>query len=402
MTAMPRPVLPAALAALALGLAACAPDPGAAPTPAPSTLPTVSSASATASATAAAPGSCRLRVQQMDPEQRAGQLLMVGHQVGEDPATTGRLVAEHHLGSVILMGTTDIGVAGVRTMTDELRASGADPDGLLVAVDQEGGQVLRLSGKGFTPMPSAADQGELSAADLTAAAKVWGVELREAGVDVTLAPVADVVPPDRVDVNEPVARWGRGFGSDTAAVAAHVAAFVTGMRDGGTGTAVKHFPGLGQVVGNTDFSTGVSDDRTVRNDPLLAPFAAGIAAGTDMVMVSLASYPQIDPERPASWSPVVIEDMLRTDLGWQGVVVSDDLGVAEQVQDVAPAQRVVRFVEAGGDLAITVDPALAGEMASGLVAAAELDPALDARVRAAAERVLELKAQRGIADCTPA
>lgn len=400
---MARPVLPAALAVLALGLASCAPNPGAAPTPGPSTPRAVGSASATVSATAAATDSCRLRVEQMDPGERAGQLLMVGHHMGEDPAVTGRLVAEHHLGSVILMGTTDIGVAGVRTMTDQLRASGdTDPDGLLVAVDQEGGQVLRLSGKGFTPMPSAADQGKLSAPDLTAAAKAWGVELREAGVDVTLAPVADVVPADRVDVNQPVARWGRGFGSDTAAVAAHVAAFVTGMREGGTGTAVKHFPGLGQVVGNTDFATGVTDDRTVRHDPLLAPFAAGIAAGTDMVMVSLASYPQIDPERPASWSPVVIEDMLRTDLGWQGVVVSDDFGVAEQVQDVAPAQRVVRFVEAGGDLAITVDPALAGEMASGLVAAAEQDPALEARVRAAAERVLELKAQRGLAECAPA
>ena len=344
--------------------------------------------------------SCRFRVDAMTPRQRAGQLVMVGHQVGQPTAATGRLVAAQDIGSVILMGNTSMGVDGVRAMTDALRSAvDAGTDGLVIAVDQEGGQVRRLAGDGFTPMPSAADQGRMAPGELTEAARTWGTELRKAGVDVDLAPVADVVPPDRVAVNEPVAKWGRGFGSDPQAVSADVAAFVTGLRDGGTGTAVKHFPGLGQVVGNTDFATGVTDDRTVRQDPLLQPCRAGIQAGTDMVMISSATYTRIDAEHPAIWSATVIDGMLRGDLGWQGVVVSDDLGVAAQVQSVDPGERAVRFVNAGGDIAITVDPALADDMVTGLVEAAQQDPAVDVRVRAAALRVLDLKAARGLAGC---
>ncbi len=386
-----------ALVALSLTVSACAPtDRTAGPSP------TATQAATTASGTPATPaGSCEVRVDRMTPAERAGQLVMVGHQNGEDPAATRTLVERHDLGSVILMGNSTAGVDQVRQMTDDLRPDEeTGRNGVLIAVDQEGGQVRRLSGPGFTAMPSARDQGRMASEDLGAAAQTWGEDLHRAGVDIDLAPVADVVPPDLVDVNEPVAKWGRGFGSDPDAVSTSVTAFVTGLREGGTGTAVKHFPGLGQVVGNTDFASGVTDERTTRDDPLLQPFAAGIAAGTDMVMISSANYPRIDPERAAIWSPTVITGMLRGDLGWQGVVVSDDLGVAAQVQSVAPGERAVRFIDAGGDIAITVDPALAGDMVDGIVERAEQDPAFDAKVRAAAGRVIDLKASRGLADCS--
>ncbi|SDB80248.1 beta-N-acetylhexosaminidase [Raineyella antarctica] len=409
-----RTVLAAGLAVLALSLAACGPR-SATPTasatagPGSTTAPTAT----TTPAPASTPGStgpdgvppviradsCRLRVDAMTPAERAGQLVMVGHQVGEDPAATAALVKRQDLGSVILMGTSKAGVTSVRQMTDAIRA-GAGRDGLVVAVDQEGGQVRRLSGTGFTAMPSAADQGKLSTTRLADDARTWGKELHRAGIDVDLAPVADVVPADRVAVNEPIARYGRGFGSDPAAVSGSVRAFVSGLRSGGTGTAVKHFPGLGQVVGNTDFATGVTDDRTVRHDPLLAPFGAAIGAGTDMVMISSARYTRIDAQQPALWSPVVIGQMLRGDLGWHGVVVSDDLGVAAQVQSVAPGERAVRFVRAGGDIAITVDPTLADDMVTGLADTAAHDPAFDRQVRDSALRVLEMKAGRGLAGCS--
>lgn len=396
-------LLSAGLAVLALGLASCAAGPVAtttSPTPSPSLTAAPTSATTEGLPRVIPANSCRLRVDAMTPQQRAGQLVMVGHQVGQPTAATGRLVAAQDIGSVILMGNTSIGVDEVRTMTDALRsAAGVGKDGLVIAVDQEGGRVRRLAGEGFTPMPSAADQGRMGTNELTDAARTWGTELRKAGIDVDLAPVADVVPQDRVAVNEPVAKWGRGFGSDPQAVSADVAAFVTGLRAGGTGTAVKHFPGLGQVVGNTDFATGVTDDRTIRQDPLLKPFRASIEAGTDMVMISSARYTRIDAEHPALWSAIVIDGMLRGDLGWQGVVVSDDLGVAAQVQSVDPGERAVRFLNAGGDIAITVDPALADDMVIGLVEAARQDPAVDAKVRASAVRVLELKAERGLAGC---
>lgn len=385
-----------ALVAVSLAVSACTPT-DRTPAPGPSPVPAT-----TTGAPATPADSCQVRVDRMTPAERAGQLVMVGHQNGEDPAATRTLVERHDLGSVILMGNSTASVEQVRQMTDGLRPDGeAGRNGVLIAVDQEGGQVRRLSGPGFTAMPSARDQGRMASADLGAAARTWGEELHRAGVDIDLAPVADVVPPDLVDVNEPVAKWGRGFGSDPDAVSTSVTAFVTGLHEGGTGTAVKHFPGLGQVVGNTDFTSGVTDDRTTRDDPLLQPFAAGIAAGTDMVMISSANYPRIDPERAAIWSPTVITGMLREDLGWQGVVVSDDLGVAAQVQSVAPGERAVRFIDAGGDIAITVDPALAGDMVDGIVERAGQDQAFDAKVRAGAGRVIDLKASRGLAGCSP-
>ncbi|QGF23964.1 glycoside hydrolase family 3 N-terminal domain-containing protein [Raineyella fluvialis] len=251
-------------------------------------------------------------------------------------------------------------------------------------------------------MPSAADQGRWAPDDLTTQATRWGQDLHGAGVDVDLAPVADVVPADLAAVNQPVAKWGRGFGSDPAAVSAHVAAAVTGLRAGGTGAAVKHFPGLGQVVGNTDVATGVTDDRTTRGDALLAPFAAGISAGTDMVMVSSARYSRIDPAQPAIWSEVVIRDMLRGDLGWHGVVVSDDLGVAAQVQSVPAGERAVRFLAAGGDVAVTVDPALADDMVSAIADRVGSDPAFAASVQESVVRVLDLKVEHRRAHCRPA
>ncbi len=345
--------------------------------------------------------SCRLAVEAMTPAEQAGQLVMVGYDLkGDTPEAAGRLIRSQRLGGVLLMNTTAGGVTQVRSVTDALRrAAGSGTPGLLIAADQEGGQVKRLSGPGFTAMPSAAEQGRMGTTTLTASARRWGADLHRAGVDVDLAPVADVVPADLTAVNQPIARYGRGFGSDPAAVSSHVSAFVTGMREGGTATAVKHFPGLGQVVGNTDVTGDVTDTRTTRHDPLLAPFAAGVRAGTDMVMVSSARYTRIDAANPALWSSVVIDGMLRGDLGWQGVVVSDDLGVAVQVASVPAGERAVRFVEAGGDLAVTVDPQLADDMAGALATRAGSDPAFAAKVKASTLRVLELKAHRQLASC---
>jgi len=381
-----------AVAGLALG--GCTPAAGPST---PTAAPTSGSAVDTPAPTAT---SCREAVAALSPAEQAGQLVMVGHYLDDDPAATGQLVADHHLGAVILMGNTDVGVAGVRRVTDGIRAAAGDGgDQLLVAVDQEGGQVRRLRGEGFSAMPSAAEQAAAGADALRGDAQTWGKELAAAGVDVDLAPVADVVPADQEATNEPIARWGRGFGSDPTAVAADVTAFIGGMRAGGTATAVKHFPGLGRVTGNTDFATGVTDDRTTRKDPLLAPFRAGIAAGTDMVMISSAHYSRIDPDRPAIWSDTIIDGMLRGDLGWTGVVVSDDLGVAAQVRSVEPADRAIRFVQAGGDIAVTVDPSLASAMVDGLAAKADADPAFADRLTASAARVLGLKATRGTGIC---
>ena len=368
-------------------------------TPATSQAPVPTSASPTPSPTPTptpepAP-TCRAEAEALELPERAGQLVMVGVE-GPLDAAERRAITRHHLGSVILMGTSTRGVAGTADLTDSLQDL-TDGIGLLVAVDQEGGAVQRLRGAGFDRIPAAADQAKLSPTKLTRRATGWARQLAKAGVQLNLAPVADVVPRANRTRNEPVAQLRRGYGSDPAKVSAHVGAFIDGMHAGGVGAAVKHFPGLGAVRGNTDFAEEVVDSETTSTSPLLTPFADAIKQGSDAVMVSSAVYRKIDPDRMATFSPVVI-GLLR-EWGFDKVVISDDLGAAAALRKVPGKQRATRFVAAGGDLALSVDPEVAVAMATGLVSRATDDPDFAEQLTASAARVLAQKQAYGLVEC---
>jgi beta-N-acetylhexosaminidase len=169
-----------------------------------------------------------------------------------------------------------------------------------------------------------------------------------------------------------------------------------GLADGGVDATVKHFPGLGRTRGNTDVATGVADTVTVRNDPYLAPFAAAVAAGVPFVMMSTAIYTKIDPSRPAAFSSTIVTGMLRGDLGFSGIVISDDLGAAKQVSGYSIGGRAVAFVQAGGDIVLTVDASQATVMTAAVLARTRTDTNFKALVDAAALRVLQAKQARGL------
>ncbi|HEU5484833.1 MAG TPA: glycoside hydrolase family 3 N-terminal domain-containing protein, partial [Microlunatus sp.] len=171
-----------------------------------------------------------------------------------------------------------------------------------------------------------------------------------------------------------------------------------GMDAAGVATSVKHFPGLGRVRGNTDFARRVTDGTTTRDDRALQPFADGVGADADMVMMSSAYYSEIDPKRRAAFSPTVVQGMVRGDLGFTGVVISDDLAAAA-MQDLEPEARMLRFLRAGGDLAIIGDPSIAAAMADAVVDEVRDDDELQDQIEAATVRVLQLKDRRGLADC---
>ena len=412
------------LAAAACGAQPTARPPGSGPStpavsasvapvsPSPGSTQASVSPSVSRSAPSASPGStptptsgpptvrCADLTDSLSLRDRVGQLMMVAVSsdgVGSAPATA---IDESRAGSVILLGNTTAGADRVAGVVEQARRAARTPKGIetMLAADQEGGQVQRLRGEGFDRIPSAQRQAEASPAELTSDAARWGRQLKRAGIDANLAPVADVVPKELQNRNEPVGVLRRGYGSNPTAVARQVTAFAEGMDAAGVATSVKHFPGLGRVLGNTDFTAEVVDATTTRRDPYLKPFAAGIEAGTDMVMMSSAYYSEIDAERRAAFSPTVITGMLRGDLGFTGVVISDDLAAAA-MRDVRPGQRMLRFVRAGGDLAIVGDPGLAATMADTLVDEARDDPKLAAAVAASTTRVLQLKDRRGLADC---
>ena len=325
---------------------------------------------------------------------------MVGAQSGLSPDRLDPVLRDHRAGGVVLLGNWN-GAPAVSAATKHWQPVGraaAGGVGLLVAVDQEGGQVRHLRGVGFTAIPSALNQGRAGTAGANAA-KVAG-ELKAVGVNVNLAPVADTVAASFAARNAPIGAYQRAYGNDPAAVSRSVVAAVKGQQDGGVSATLKHFPGLGRVTGNTDLTAnGTTDSTTTADDAYLEPFGAGIQAGADLVMVSSALYPKLDPANRAPFSRPIMTGLLREKLGFEGVVVSDDLGGAAAVASVPPADRATRFVAAGGDVVLTGLPSTVTAMAGALRDKATADPAFAAQVDAAVTRVIDLKVRRGLAAC---
>jgi beta-N-acetylhexosaminidase len=393
------------LLAIALLLWACTTGARASPSPSatesPSNVPT---ATATPSPTPTATAECAARIlAPMTEEQRIGQLFLLG--LANDQLGTAELSAirANHFGSVWFIEQSAAGANALRTVADAVQTL-ATPETtasirFFVAANQEGGIIQSLSGPGFSTIPSALDQSVIDPATLRSRAALWGRELATAGVNFNFAPVLDVVPPGTDAQNQPIGVLRRGYGHDPATVSAHALAFTRGMAEAGIATSGKHFPGLGRVKGNTDFTAAVVDDVTTVNDPYVAPFRDAIGAGIPFVMVALATYQRIDPANLAAFSPIVMRDMLRFSLGFTGVIVSDDIGATVAVENITPADRAIGFLSAGGDMIISKTVAPANAMATAISARASTDTAFKARVDDAALRVLRAKIAFGLARC---
>jgi beta-N-acetylhexosaminidase len=242
------------------------------------------------------------------------------------------------------------------------------------------------------------DQGSASA--LTANATRWGQQLRAAGVNVNLAPVADTVPTSIGRANGPIGRYDRQFSSDPDRVSRMVGAFLAGMRAGGVAATVKHFPGIGRITGNTDVTAhGITDSTTTVDDPYVEPFRTGIQDGVELVMVGSAIYSHIDPGTHALFSKPIVTDLLRDRLSYDGVVITDDVGNAAAVAAVPVGERATRFIAAGGDITLTASPSTVPTMYAAITEKMDADPAFAKQVEAAATRVVDLKLQMGLAHC---
>jgi beta-N-acetylhexosaminidase len=325
-------------------------------------------------------------------EEKVGQVVMVGLPVAGPFEPTFDMLRDQQIGGVFLHGRTTAGRRPVKNLVDAaVDAAAQTREPLFVATDQEGGAVQVLRGQGFSDIPSALDQAKLDPADLQARSRVWGDELAAAGVNLNLAPVLDLVPAATASSNAPIGAFGRNYGYTPESVIAHGNAFAQGQRAAGVETSIKHFPGLGRVAGNTDTTAGVTDTVTGPDAPSVDVFDAGIESGTGLVMMSSAIYTRIDPDAPAVFSPRVVG--LARELGFDGVIISDDLSAAAQVEGVPAGQRAVRAVDAGVDLVLaSALPSVAPAMVDALITTARTDPAFAAKVDAAAARVVAAKA----------
>lgn len=333
----------------------------------------------------------------MSLDERAGQLIMAPMFAGGNPADLSALISTRHVGSVVLIGNWNNGTAAAKTAADALQSYAPSGNQLIVSTDQEGGQVQHLKGSGFDTMPSAVAQGQMSADTLRSSAKTWGGQLKQAGINIDLAPVLGTVQVKRSS-NAPIGALNRDFGLDSNGNAQHGIAFIEGMRDAGIGATVKHYPGLGAVTGNTDFTTeGILDTITTLDGEQIGAFNTTIKqAKPAMVMMSLATYQRIDSSAPAAFSSKIIDGMLRGSVGYDGVVISDSLSAAA-VSGIATKDLGVRLVDAGGDLACIGDTSYVTPILDGIIARAQSDPAFAKKVTASATRVMTLKYQMGLA-----
>lgn len=399
-----------AISTTAVASASVVPSTSAAKTPSAASVAPSSSAtsspprtiSATRSTTSPPPAiSCaQATLNSLTPAQRIGQLLMVGvdldNLLADDPGP------KLPVGGVFLAGKSRASSAAVLARIDAIRKSVTAISGVRpqVALDQEGGYVQSLRGDDFPPIPTALVQGQLDQSELADGTTNWSKRLVQAGITLDLAPVADVVPAGTANANPPIGGADRQYGSTPESVSKSVTTVVSAMLRVKLGSTVKHFPGLGRVTANTDISAHAVDDQTNADDAALQPFRAAISARTTAVMISNATYPQLDPSQPAAFSAKIITGLLRNTLHFSGLVISDDLGNAVAVSGTPVGQRAVEFVAAGGDMVLTVQPTDLVPMTAALTAAWARSAIFRARVGAADLHVLQSKQSLGLLMCS--
>jgi beta-N-acetylhexosaminidase len=313
-------------------------------------------------------------------EQQVGQLVVLSFRGTTPPAYVRDALRERRAAGVILFGGNIVSPDQLRELTKGLRRAGGSP---LVAVDQEGGSVRRVPWVG----PVRAQSEQAAAGSVGADARAAARALRALGISVSLAPVADV-PSVRS-----AAIASRAFSRDPALVSASVRAAIRGWRSGGVAPAVKHFPGIGGAPANTDDAVvRIRRSRDALEGTDLAPFRAAVDASVPLVMVGHARYPALDRARIASQSEPIIAELLRGELGFRGVVVTDSLEARASLATGSIQTVSERAIRAGADLLLLTGRGSYRPVYEHLLAVARVDPVFRSRARESAARVLALKA----------
>jgi beta-N-acetylhexosaminidase len=325
-------------------------------------------------------------VEQMSVRDMVGQMFMISMGGTRPNYYVNKMIRERNIGGVLLFGYNMRSEAQTRALTGSLqrlsiRTEPSIP--LFIAVDQEGGEISQAPW--VAPQPAAARVGARGdPAEARAIAERIGRDLLRAGVNTDLAPV--------VDTGFGAAIGVRSFGEDPQLVAAMGAAAVEGFEAARVVSAAKHFPNHGAASSNSHRTLPVVDhDLATLCSRDLPPFEAAVAAGVPMVMVGHLLYPAIDPERPASLSPEAV-GVLRGELGFDGVVVTDDLAMTGATGGGPPARAAVEAVKAGADLLIISSiPEQQADAYDAVVAAVESGEIPQRRIQASVERILKVK-----------
>ena len=299
--------------------------------------------------------------------------------------TTKQKLSEYPVGGLVYFSKNIKSADQLKEMLDTTRNTMIYP--VFLAVDEEGGSVSRVAGAGL-----ADDVGDMSEIGSTCdpekakeAGTAIGTYLSQFGFNVDFAPVADVVSAENAVIGN------RSFGSDPNVVGTMVAAEVQGLQESGVSACLKHFPGIG------DTTTDTHDEKTVSEKTLgdmqqtdLPAFQSGIDAGADFVMVSHMSLPNvIGDDTPCSLSGAVISDLLRNQLGYNGIVITDALDMSAITDSYSSAEAAVKAIEAGADMLLM--PENFEEAYQGLLEAVQNGTISEDRINESLKRIYRVK-----------
>ena len=333
---------------------------------------------------------------------KIGQMLMVGFrglEVDEHHPVV-RDIRRHGLGGVVLfdydvaLKSTRRNIASpeqVEKLVRDLQGAAEIP--LLVAVDEEGGQVSRLKERfGFAPTVSARTLGAGTPEQTRAAARKMAVTLASLGININLAPVVDL---DLFPANPIIGRVHRSFGADPQNVARHAGAFIDAHREAGVLCTLKHFPGHGSS--RADSHLGLTDITRTWSAIELEPFARLIREGrADAVMTAHVFHAGFDPQRPATLSPQVVTGLLRERLGFDGVVLSDDMQMKAVTDHFGLRTAIGDALRAGVDILVfgnnlEFDPDIVSKAAGMIREMVEAEEIAPERIDQSYRRIMRLK-----------
>lgn len=341
-----------------------------------------------------------------DLDTMIGQMILAGFRgfsVDKD-STIVRDIRERHLGGIILFdydmlwgsGRRNIrSVTQVKKLISDLKANADIP--LLMSVDQEGGKVQRLKKSyGFNETPSAATLCASGDDEVRAAGAMVGTNLSSVGFNLDFAPVVDVnVNPD----SPAIGRLGRSFSSDPDRVARCATLFMDGLNGAGVLSCLKHFPGHGSA--GTDSHKGLTDVTGTWSEAELSPYRKLIQGGhADMIMTAHIFNAHLDPKYPATLSKKVITGLLRGKLGFQGVVITDDMNMGAIADEYGRREAILRAIEAGADILLfgnnlAYDEHIVEKVHAVIRSLVDDGSIPEARIERSYERIMRLKESLG-------
>lgn len=340
------------------------------------------------------------RLDGMTLEEQAAQLF-IAHLYGTALNETDRnFLANWQPGGVVLMDSNTGSPEVVTRLTNSYQQTITEAGGLplFIAVDQEGGPIAALE-EGFTAWPTPALM--TAAGDPELAGRIGAAvatELLAVGVNMNFAPVADL---ETNRDNPIIAR--RSFGSDPALVSMAISGFISGMQSMGVLGTAKHFPGHGATSGDSHTALLTIDLSRERLETVeLVPFQAAVDAGVEGVMAAHIWYPALEPEAnlPASLSPRILTNLLRQEMGFEGLIITDALDMDAIDTLYSYPEAAVKAIQAGADIILSahVGPETVAQGIQAVVDAVRSGRISEARLRESVQRVLDAKAQYGILD----